>query len=423
MSPPEDHSALHVGYVLKRFPRMSETFIAQEILELERRGVRVSIFTLSENDQPAEHAWLEDLRAPVIHCPAANGADTWNHLRRRIAERPGFSGRSVRSALNWALEADRGRRDLAQAVAVAGAAAECGVDHLHAHFANRPAFVSLLAHAIDGFPFSVTAHAKDIFAAGPSPTTWRRLARRANFIATVAEATRDHLVETLGARSASGIRVLYNGVDLESIRPRSRRPDGVLRLVCVARQVPKKGLEDLLEAASVLRERGLPFSCTFIGDGPEREALHAMRAQRKLESCVRFEGSLRHEQVIANMNESDAVVLPCRVVGDGDRDVLPTVLLEGMAAGLACVSTAVGGVPEIIAHGESGLLVPERDPAALADALAALGGDPDRTLLMGMRGRELAEQRFDRRANVATLHQWFAGNRADAHEDSRGTIR
>ena len=418
MSQP-DPQPLHVGYVLKRFPRTSETFIAQEILELERRGVRASVFTLIENDQPAQHAWLRELSAPVVHCPPISGAALWNGLRERITAKPGAGSRSVRRALDWALETERGRRDLAQAMSVAMAARAGGVDRLHAHFANRPAVVALLAHALSGFPFSITAHAKDIFAAGPSPRLWRRLARHADFVAAVSEATRDHLVDRLGERSDSTFRLLYNGVDLDTIRPGQRRPDGVLRLVCVARQVPKKGLGDLLMAASLLRERGVPFTCTIIGDGPEHEKLLRMQAEHRLEKCVSFEGSLSHEHVVEHLRASDAVVLPCRVLDDGDRDVLPTVLLEGMAAGLACVSTPVGGVPEIIEHGESGLIVPERDPGSLAEALDTLGRDPVRTSEMGMQGRRLAEQRFDRRATVATLHRWLA----DPHSSNADRAR
>ena len=271
--------------------------------------------------------------------------------------------------------------------------------------------VSLLTHALTGLPFSLTAHAKDVFAQGPSRATWRRLARRSEFIVTVAESNRRHIGELLGDRLRDRVRVLYNGVDLAAITPqpqRQRAPHAALRLLCVARLVPKKGLTDLLHAAALLRERGLPFRCSIVGDGPERESLEKLRDERGLSDCVQFEGAFGHERVIECLSESDAVILPCRVTEDGDRDVLPTVLLEAMAAGIPCVSTSVGGIPEIVEPGETGLLVPERDPDALAHALYTLAADPPLARRMGAAGRRRAERLFDRRRSVGVLRSWFA---------------
>jgi len=418
MTPPEGSAPLRVGYVVKRFPRVSETFIAQEILELERRGVEVRVFTLDENDQPAPHGWLDRLRAEVVPVPPDTLRDTWEALRERAAAVGGARRTGTHRALVWAFEAEKGRRDLSQALALATEAERRGVDRLHAHFANRPAFVALLAHSLSGIPFSVTAHAKDIYAKPPTPAVWRRLARHADFIATVSDANLAFIRERISARQARKLHRLYNGVDLDAIRPADRAPGperaaNTLALVCVARLVPKKGVDDLVAALAALRRDGVSLRCDVVGDGPERESLARQIESNGLADAVTLAGTLPHEEVIARVARADAVVLPCRVVGDGDRDVLPTVLLEAMAAGVACVSTPVGGVPEIVADGETGLLVPERDPAALADALRALAGDPARLVRMGAAARRRAEERFDRRRTVERLHHCFetAGRR------------
>ncbi len=400
---------LRVGYVVKRFPRLSETFIAQEILELERRGIEVCIFALREIDTPAPHAWLQELRAEVVLCEPEPMRTAWEWLHAQLMEREPSARRGLLSALCWAAQSEKGRRDLGHAVAVVHAAAARGVQRLHAHFATRPASVALLAHAAGGLPFSFTAHAKDIFATGPPLPTWRRFARRADFIATVSESNRQVLVERLGPRWAHKVRRLYNGVDLAAIRPPDRRRrEGPPHFVCVARLVPKKGVADLLEAAALLRDRGVDFSCEIVGDGPEADALHRIREERDLGGHVRFVGPLPHEQVITRLCDSDAFVLPSRIELDGDRDVLPTVLLEAMAAGLPCISTSVGGIPEIVAEAKTGLLVAQRDPVALCDALETLAADPGRRARMGAAGRQRAEQHFDRRRNVAVLHRWFS---------------
>ncbi len=409
-------SRLRVGYVVKRFPRVSETFIAQEILELERRGAEVEVFALNENDAPARHAFLDSLRARITLGRAATYQETWRLLRLRAGESPA-GARAARRALGAALEhpSGKGPRYLNEAAAIAREASGRGIDHLHAHFANRPAFAALLAHLLTGLPFSFTAHAKDIYAAGPPPSLWRRQARSAVFVATVTAANRRHLGGLLGPRLAFKVRLLYNGVDLDAIRPGfwSDR-DVAPRFLCVGRLVDKKGMDVLIDALRLLREEGLALPCDIVGEGPEGGDLRRRVADADLGGMVEFLGARSHEEVTELMRGARAVVLPCRVSANGDRDALPTVLLEGMAAGAACISTSVGGVPEIIAQCETGLIVGPDSARDLAEAIRLLARDPDRTRRMGEAGRRRAESLFDRRRNVAALHRWFAESAAES---------
>ena len=402
------NSPLRIGYVVKRFPRVSETFIAQEILELERRGAEVQVLALGENDQPASHAWLRSLRAEVAQM-SLSFPEAWAELagRYRLPMSRGGAARTVLTALADPL--DRGRRCLAQAVEIARMAETAGIDHLHAHFANQPATTALLAHQLCGVSFSVTAHAKDIWTNPAGPRDWRRLARAAAFIVTVSDMTHRHVAELVGERLSGRVRRLYNGIDLEAILPRVPLPaaERPSRLLCVARLVEKKGVDVLLDACAALRGAGLEFSLDIIGDGELAPQLRRRSAELGLEGVVTFRGALPHEQVVATMHGSDVFVLPCRIAADGDKDTLPTVLLEAMACGLPCISTPIAGVGEIIADRETGCLVAPGDAHLLVAAMTRLMSEPATRLRMGRAARRRAEQLFDVRGNVAVLHGWF----------------
>lgn len=400
-----------IGYVVKRFPRVSETFIAQEILELERRGAAVRVFPLVENDRPADHAWLDDLQAPISPITVAVFSQVWAELGRRcrISSAP-RSG--IRRAVCVALEhpQGKGRRYLSEALALAELVERYDIDHLHAHFANRPAFVAMLAGLITGRPFSFTAHAKDIYTEPTGDVYWRELVRHASFVATVTEANVRHLRGMVGESLAGKIRLLYNGVDLQTIRPREKTAhSSPPRLLCVARLVEKKGVEVLVDAAALLRDRGVAFECAVVGDGPLASDMRNRASAAGLDERVRFIGPLAHERVIEQIHASDVVVLPCRIAADGDRDALPTVLLEAMACGVPCVSTPVGGVGEIIRQNETGILVRPDRADELALALRRLIEDETLRDRFGRAGRRRAETLFDRRRSVKQLHEWFGG--------------
>ena len=399
---------LHIGYVVKRFPRVSETFIAQEILELERQGSAVHVLALHPNDAPAQHAWLQRLRAEVIQT-SLSFTEAWSIL----ADWHGKPGRrkGVGRALTSALEVprDRGRRYLAEAVAVSQLCEQRGISHLHAHFADHPAIVAWLAHQLTGIGFSFTAHAKDIWANPATPLQWRRLVGDCRFAVAVSEASRDRIATLVGAALAPRVRRLFNGVDLELLAPPAadRQAGRPPTLLCVARHVEKKGIDVLVDACAALAAGGVEFRLILIGDGPLREGLQQRVYAHGLSDRVEFCGSTGHEAVVRAMRDADVFVLPCRVAADGDRDTLPTVLLEAMSSGLPCVSTPVGGVAEIIQDDVTGLLVRPDTALEMAAAIERLLADPAAAIRMGRAGRARAEQLFDRRSNVACLYRWL----------------
>ena len=414
---PNSGRKLKVGYVLKRFPRLTETFILNEILELERQGVDVEVFSLLRPPKEARHALLGSLRARVTYVPCTRMLDAWHvhlgqggngtedHRILDLVEQDGppfpelFAGRT----------ADRVGQLCLRAMTVAALATQRGVDHLHAHFGSDPTGVALLAGRLSGLPFSFTAHARDIYhtyvGRAEDLALRRRKIAEAAFVVTVSDYNKRHLADLSYPSPAAKIHRLYNGIDLDRIRPPAAARDAD-RFVAVGRLVEKKGYADLIEACRMLRDRGIAFRCEIVGDGPLRGALEQQIADAGL-TQVRLLGAMPQESVLDIMAKATALVLPCVVTSTGDRDGLPTVLSEALAAGLPAISTRVSGVPEVIDHEHTGLLVAPQDPPALAEAMHNLLAAPQRRLNMGAAGRAKAEREFDLRRNIATLHALF----------------
>ncbi len=402
----ETRAARRLGYVLKRFPRLSETFVAAEVLELERQGEHVTIFAISRPDEPFEHEFLRRLRARVVylpHRPLREPVRTSRALAAALRTGPrgwlaaaGVALRTRRQVLAW--------RRLLQATVLRHELEAAEVEHAHAHFATAAARLANLAHLMGGPRYSVTAHAKDIYHRQAHPERLRQKLGEAEFVATVSEANRTYLGSLLDERAR--VEVVRNSADLR----RLGAPNGEVRVpglvLAVARLVEKKGLDDLVEACGLLAERGEAVRLELAGDGPLRGQLERLARERGLDAT--FHGALPQERVLPLYRRASAVCLPCVVVSTGDRDGLPTSLLEAMALGAPVVSTPVGGIAELVVHEETGLLVPERDPVALADALERLLTDRDLADAVAARARAHVEERFSLEANVVALRGLFA---------------
>ncbi len=404
---------LRIGYVLKRFPRLSETFILNEILALERTGVEVEIFSLLRPPKEGRHALISELKAPVTYLPSSVSAarltmktgieaetgslpDFYDELE---ASPPLLSGKSPQDAALLHLKAGL----------LAFLAHRRGIRHLHAHFGSDATTAALLTSRLTGGTFSYTAHARDIYHTYVSPSKDAQMRRakmsEAEFLVTVSDYNAKHL-RKLCPDAAHRVHRLYNGIDLTRFVPDrdARRPG---RIIAVGRFIEKKGFPILIEACRILRDRGHAFDCLILGDGPMRDELERQIAQLGLTGSVRLGGSLPQEQLITEMKTGAMVTLPCIVSESGDRDGLPTVLLEAMALGLPVVTTTVSGGPEIVVEGETGHLCPPGNPSALAAALESLLDAPERATDMGVAGRARAERLFDLETNVAALRALF----------------
>lgn len=415
-----DRGSMKIGYVLKRFPRLSETFVLNEILELERQGHQIEVFSLLRPPSEDRHAMLGEMKAHITYLPSTSvlskvglgtGLD-WQPvtLAELAAEGAGsnepiFSGKTASDIATLHIKA----------AALAILARSRGVTNLHAHFGSDAATVALLAGRMCGLPFSFTAHARDIYHTYTTMAQDNAMRRakidEAAFVATVSEYNRRHLCRVAPA-SVHQIKRLYNGIDLSRFTPRSEaRRKGLI--IAVGRLVEKKGFGDLLSACEILRRTDLEFHCRIIGDGPLRETLESRIAALGIDDHVEIVGPQPQEKLLDMMREASLAVLPCIVSESGDRDGLPTVLLEAMALGLPVVTTTVSGGPEIVVHGETGLLVEPSDPIGLAASLEALLASPESMWRMGMAGRQRAEKLFSLNRNVAVLAGYLTAAAAD----------
>jgi colanic acid/amylovoran biosynthesis glycosyltransferase len=400
---------MRVGYVVKRYPRFSETFIVNEILAHEAAGLDVEVFALyPPNDTHFQDA-IARVRAPVTYLTAEGlrAADLWGAIQQAGAEVPGLWSR---------LELARGSdaRAAYQGALLSRAVRRSGITHLHAHFATVAAEVARLAAGWAGIPYTVTAHAKDIFHESVTGVGLRRVLGDAAQVVTVSDHNVGYLRHDVGLE-ARGVTRIYNGIDLARFAWQAPRPDAPPHIISVGRFVEKKGLHDLVEACGLLRARGVDHRCTLVGSGPLEPSLRALVALRELQETVHFAGPRPQAEVIAMVGGAAVFAAPCRVADDGDRDGLPTVLLEAMALGTPVVATDVVGIPEIVRHGETGLLVPERDVEALAGALAQLLGSPSQRLRLSTGARTLMERSFDVATNAAALRDVFATGRSPLH--------
>jgi len=410
---------MHLGYVLKKFPRASETFVLNEILAQQRLGADVTVFSLNRPDDGVFHRGLAELQRPVVYLPARK-PDGWLQLLQAQQARLRRLAPAAWGEFDDLLAA--GRPDLWQVLGagldLAMLAEAHGVQHLHAHFATVAAYAARAAAAFTGLPFSVTCHAKDIYRAGIVPAQFQSLLQRSAFVVTVCEANARWIRDRLAGDCALDVRVLHNGVDTRAFSPAHRVPSTTPTLLAVGRLVPKKGFHVLLEAAARLASDGLRPRIVLVGDGEERAALVAHAARAGL-SNVEFAGMRTHDEVRAHVHAATLMVLPCIVDDDGNRDALPTVLLEALAAELPVVSTPIAGVAEIVDDGACGVLVPPGEAAPLARAIAALLRSPAERARLAAAGRQRAERLFDLERNVGTLAGWMRGATAPVTEVAR----
>ncbi len=394
---------LRVGYMLKRFPRLSETFILNELLELQRQGTPVEVFALIEPDEKIRHGMLTQLRARVNYLPE----DSW--VDACCIRQGGFPQDFQKLKLfadgrHGETDADADRLKLRAAVLAVLAQAN-RIEHLHAHFASDAATVAMLASRLSGMSYSFTAHAKDIYHESVDTTFLKEKIRGAKFVITVCDHNREYLAGLAGKQEEDKVIRLYNGIDLDLFRPEPAGQADESLILAVGRFVEKKGFSVLIEACRILSDQGVNFSCDIVGQGELGEQLERQIRQATLQERVRLVGPRSQEDLRAYYRGAALLVMPCIVARDGNRDALPTVMLEAMACGLPVIASQVTGIPEIVGHEQTGLVVKPGDPADLANAITRLLQNPELRYRLGAAGRAKAETYFDLRTNVGKLRQ------------------
>ena len=402
-----------IAVVLKGYPRLSETFVAQELLALERRGFSLALFSLRRPTDRATHPLHGEIKARVTYLPEYLHHGPLRVFRawRRARLLPGYA--NAFSAWRKDLWRDRTRgraRRFGQALVLA-CELPSDVVHLHAHFLHTPASVARYAAMLRGLGWSVSAHAKDIW----TTPEWEKREKLAEcrWVATCTSCNATHL-RGLAPRAES-VDLVYHGIDIArfpapgNMRSSTdgRNPRSPVTLLTVGRAVDKKGFDDLLRALARL-PREQHWQLLHVGDGPRLPMLERLARELGVADRIRWLGAHAHAVVLGAYRAADVFVLPSRIAHDGDRDGLPNVLLEAQSQRVACVSTRVSGIPELIIDGVTGLLVPPRAPDDLAAALSRLIGEPKLRQKLGDAGFERTTTLFSLDGGADRLARRFA---------------
>ncbi len=396
IAPDRATSAAQLAYIVSRFPKLTETFVLYEILEMERLGVPVEIYALLREResivQPEVMPLVKRARFSPLLSLAVLKAN-WHFIRRQprtylkvLLEVVGGTLGTIKffgGAIVYFPKAVRFAYDMERQ----------DIKHIHAQFANHPALVALIIHRLTGIPFSFTARGSDIHV---DRTMLKAKLAAAEFMITVSASNKEVILRECGPEMSDKVHVIYGGIDTNLFKPRPRTlTDKSLRIVCVSRFEPVKGHAELVEACRLLQERGVDFECHLVGDGELRSAIETQITRAGLRGKVILHGSGTHKQVVEQLLNADVFVLATVVAASGKREGLPNVLKEAMACGLPVVASNISGIPELVEHEKSGFLVAPKDSDALATALQRLKADPELRLRMGQAGREKVVNDFD----------------------------
>ena len=402
-----------LGLLLKGYPRISETFISNEILLLEQLGFKLHIISLRHPREPFSHGNIRQIKARVDYLPQSIlphlGSLVYHNLTLAMTRPRAYGKAAKRAFIRWMRSRKSATlKHLLQAgYLVHHLVPDSGIVHFHAHFAHSPTSVALFAGIMAEMDFSFFAHAKDIYT--QNPCQLREKMEMATFVVTCTRYNQRFL-RILGGKTTTPVFCVYHGINLNffagAAPPRLARPP--YRILTVARHTPKKGLDLVIRAMAMLREKGIRFSHTIIGDGDERDQLQGLIRKLDMEDCISLAGTLPHEAVLNYYRTADLFVLGCRIAANHDRDGIPNVLAESMAMGVPVIAPRVSGIPELLIHGVTGLLVPPEDPRAIARAAEQLLGDSDLVRQLTRAARKKVETEFDNQRLIHDLAACYA---------------
>jgi glycosyltransferase involved in cell wall biosynthesis len=404
-----DGNDARIAVVMKCWPRLSETFIAQEMAGLEARGLKLAIYSLRLPTDPAIHPVHARVKAPIGYLPEYLRNDPLRVLRAwwKARRLPGYATARKRFLKDLARDRTANRmRRFGQAMVLA-AEMPPSIERLYAHFLHTPASATRYAALMRGLPWSASAHAKDIW----TSEDWELRAKLGDidWLITCTKFGLARLTQLVPDQDR--LRLVYHGLDLANLPPpprnRSRRdgsnPDDPVIILSVGRRVPKKGYDDLLAALAGL-PKDLNWRFEHIGAGVLGDALEATAVRLGVAGRCTWFGALPQARVFEAYARADIFVLASKTAADGDREGMPNVLQEAGYQHMAIVSTRSAAIGEFIANDDNGLLADPAAPDQLAAALERLCRDPDLRARVGARANEVVRTRFSYDAGV----DWIA---------------
>jgi glycosyltransferase involved in cell wall biosynthesis len=407
----ESGSNKQIGYLLRSYPRLSQTFILNEILALEKIGVSIQIFALTNPREKVVQMQVDQIHAPVHYLDESmQPRRLWNILNENIkVARRYFKGyfRSLfyiaaTKSIDQGYTASNRWTCFLQAISLIYLL--ClqeqrngkTIDHLHAHFAHDPTLIAYLVYCITGLPFSFTAHARDLYQV-PTEALLDRI-QQASAVITCCGANLEYLNQIAPAQQ-SKFSLIYHGVNLKDFQlaltpgENSTAKDPVI--LSVGRLVEKKGFQDLLEALFIVKRKGENFRCTIYGDGPLCQQLEKWIEEHGMTAEIILKGDRAQQELISVYQNATLFVLTPVQTEDGDRDGIPNVLLEAMAVGLPVITTAVAGIPELVEHDQTGLLYQQHEIEGISSGIIELLNNAQKRHQLGSAGSKKVTEQFD----------------------------
>lgn len=378
---------MKVAYVLGIFPKLSESFIINEIVELLKRGHDIQIFSYHlPKDYIRHEVFKEYSLLERTHYFSFKGLFQINLIYFLKYFLTGL----VMDLLDFKVSARILEFNL-KAAYFAAVIRNSRVDLLHSHFTTTGSLSKRLSEFL-GIPYLLTAHAFDIYMSQKNEL--RNVMEDARSIITISEYNKNYLQQDIGIKNR--IEVVRCGIDIEKFNPAFRSyPDNKIKMLTVTRLVEKKGLEYLIKAIPIVLTEIKDIDLTIVGSGPLENHLKQVAKDLSVEEYINFRGGVSDSELKHYYENADMFILPCVIAGNGDRDGIPVAIMEAMAMELPIISTMVSGIPELVADGISGILVPQRDEAAIAVAILKLSKDKDLRHRMGENGRKIINKKYN----------------------------
>jgi glycosyltransferase involved in cell wall biosynthesis len=397
-----------VAYVLLWFPRASETFVFREVCALRALGLPIHIYSMYGANMRGCSENMRAYNGPMTRCGFRALGRVVLAFCKELARRPAHTFALMRLCL---LRRMRDWETLGEnfwcffaGFALAAWAKRDGIDLLHAPWANGPCTAAWVASQLTGIPFAFTGRAGDMY---PPDGLLREKLEACLFARTNTATNLRYMASHAPAGHAEKIVLVYNALTLPKAQPCRTPAEPPYKILAVGRFARTKGFAYLMSAMARLQREDFPCRLTLAGDGWLRLALRNLRARLRLEDCVDMPGFVPHDRIPALLESHHMLAAPCVVTDTGDRDGIPNVITEALSQGVPVVATNVSGIGEIVLHNTTGLLVPQRDSRALADAIRTLATCREQALAMAEEGRRLVRRMFDPQTNIQALYTLY----------------
>jgi len=404
---------MKILYILNVFPTISETFIVNEITGLIDLGHEIEIISLNRPKQGIIHKRIKDY--DLIRRTTYLKFDSNKYSRLEIFEKATHelfeNGRLTTEQKNKLLDLcyqkKQGKeialRRFLDCLNLIKIIKEKNIEHIHCHFAKENVLMAYAISRMIGIPYTFTTHAYDIFInPNKSLKIWAQHAKK---VITISEFNKRYMNEQLGINLK--IEIITYSKYLDKLKPVKEYSVCPFKIISVSRFVEKKGYPYLIEACKILKQRNIAFSCEIHGYGPEKKKLEQLIGKQGLHKDVSLKGELNHEEVIEFIKKGSVFVLPCIKASNNDMDGIPNVLMESMALEIPTIATDVTGIPELIDHETNGIMVPQNDSSALADAIVKIKNDPVFAESIRKKSREKVMEKFNVEKNVKKLVEVF----------------